>query len=47
MKEGKFDMVGDFAEKIKAIQDGGDGETSPFGELIYWNGLRVIGEMLE
>ena len=40
-------MVGDFAERIKAIQEGGDGETSPFGELIYWNGLRVIGEMLE
>ena len=40
-------MVDDFAERIKAIQDGGAGEPSPFGELIYWNGLRVIGEMLE
>ena len=41
------DLVDDFAKRIKAIQDGGDGEPSSFGELIYWNGLRVIGEMLE
>ena len=40
-------MVGDFAERIKAIQEGGDGVPGSFGELIYWNGLRVIGEMLE
>ena len=40
-------MITDFGQRIKALPGGNADETSSVMEVVYWNGLRIVGEMLE
>lgn len=41
------DMINDFGKRIKALSESEAEEGRSAMELVYWDGRRIVGEMLE